>query len=101
MALCTEDKRKLLNRMSRVEGQLRGLRRMVEADCDCMPVLKQTAAIAGAVRSLGMVVLEDHLRGCVSRAIREQSTKGADTGDGRDGEALITQVVDLFRRFGG
>lgn len=89
MALCGGNHKKLLDRINRIEGQVRGLRKMVEDDRDCFDVLKQTAAIGGAARSLGMVILEDHLKGCVSVAIR---------GPGGHDE-LIAEVVAIFNRF--
>jgi len=89
MALCGEDHKKLLDRINRIEGQVRGLRKMVEDDRDCFDVLKQTAAVGGATRSLGMVILEDHLKGCVSKAILDKGTH----------DDLIDQVIDVFNRF--
>ncbi len=89
MALCGGEHKKLLNRISRIEGQVRGLRKMVEQDRDCFEVLKQIAAAGGAIRSLGMVILADHLKGCVSEAIRDSD---------RDDE-LIDEVVRVFNRF--
>ena len=89
MPLCGDDRKKLLDRINRVEGQVRGLRRMVENDRDCFAVLKQIAAASGAMRSLGMVILENHLQGCVSEAIRDS---GSD-------EDLIDQVIDIFNKF--
>ena len=90
MALCGDDHKKLLSRINRMEGQIRGLRKMVEQDRDCFDVLKQIAALSGASRSLGMVILEDHLKGCVSSAIVDKG----------DPEELIKQVIDVFSRFG-
>ena len=87
MSLCG-DHEKLVHRINRIEGQVSGLRRMVEDDRDCFAVLKQVAATLGAMRSLGAVVLESHLRGCVSKAIR---TKKSDH--------LIQEVVDIFNKF--
>ena len=89
MALCGGDHKKLLGRINRIEGQVRGLRKMVEDDRACFDVLKQIAAVGGAARSLGMVILEDHLKGCVYGAMDGQ--------DGRD--ELIEQVIDVFSRF--
>ncbi len=89
MALCGGNHKKLLDRINRIEGQVRGLRKMVEDDRDCFDVLEQTAAVGGAARSLGMVILEDHLKGCVSEAIR---------GRGEHDE-LIEQVIGVFNRF--
>jgi len=87
--LCGGDHKKLLDRINRLEGQVRGLRQMVEANRDCFEVLKQIAAAAGALRSLGMVILEDHLKGCVSEAIRTTTNE----------EELIRQVIDVFNKF--
>lgn len=89
MALCGGDHKKLLDRINRIEGQIRGLRKMVEDDRDCFEVLKQIAAVGGASRSLGMVILEDHLKGCVSETIRGQG----------EHDELIGQVMDVFKRF--
>ena len=89
MALCGDDHKKLADRISRVEGQIRGLRKMVEEDRDCFEVLKQIAAAVGALRSIGMVILEDHLKGCVSDAIRNKTNE----------DELIRQVVDVFLKF--
>jgi len=92
MSLCGKDHQKLLHRLNRIEGQVRGLRRMLEEDKECLDVLKQVAAAHGAMRSLGMVILEDHLKGCVSNALR--------TGQSRtDNEDMIDQVISLFNKF--
>lgn len=89
MALCGEDHPKLIARINRIEGQVRGLKRMVEDDRDCLQVLKQIAAASGALRSLGSVILEDHLKGCVATAIQ---TKDNETD-------LISEVVEIFNKF--
>jgi len=92
MSLCGENHRKVLHRINRIEGQVRGLKRMVEEDKDCLAVLKQVAAAHGAMRSLGMVILENHLKGCVSDAIRGKHGRKVN-------DALIDDVIDLFNRF--
>jgi len=89
MALCGEDHGKLIARINRIEGQVRGLKKMVEEDRDCMQVLKQVAAASGALRSLGALILEDHLKGCVATAIKTQDHE----------DELIAQVVELFNKF--
>ena len=65
MALCggAEEHKKLIARINRIEGQVRGIKKMIEEDRDCMNVLKQIAAASGALRSLGMVLMEEHLKG--------------------------------------
>jgi len=89
MALCGEDHGKVIARINRIEGQVRGLKKMVAEDRDCLQVLKQIAAASGAMRSLGGVILEDHLKGCVATAIQEQDNAAN----------LITEVIDIFNKF--
>lgn len=89
MPLCGDDHPKVIARINRIEGQVRGLRKMVEEDRDCLQVLKQIAAAHGALRSLGAVILEDHLKGCVATAIQNHD---------HENEA-IHQVVELFNKF--
>jgi len=90
MAICQHDQKKIIDRINRIEGQVRGLRKMVESDAECFDFLKQVSAVAGALRSLSVVVLEDHLRGCVSEAIRTEDNY----------EELIGQVIEVFNKFG-
>lgn len=89
MALCGDDHGKVIARINRIEGQVRGLKKMVAEDRDCLQVLKQIAAANGAMRSLGGVILEDHLKGCVATAIQEKD----------DAAELITEVIDIFNKF--
>jgi len=89
MSLCGEDHKKALDRLNRIEGQVRGIHKMIEDDRDCVDVLKQIAATVVAMKALGALVLEDHLRGCVSQAIRSR--------DGDD--ALIDQMIEIFNKF--
>ena len=89
MALCGDDHTRVIARINRIEGQVRGLKKMVEEDRDCLQVLKQIAAAGGALRSLGSVILEDHLKGCVATAIQNQ---------GNESE-LITEVIEIFNKF--
>jgi len=89
MALCGDDHAKLIKRINRIEGQVKGVKKMVEEDRDCMEVISQVAAAAGALKSLGMVILEDHLKGCVAQAIIDKN--GPDE--------LIAEAVTLFNKF--
>jgi DNA-binding FrmR family transcriptional regulator len=89
MSLCGDDHPKLIARINRIEGQVRGLKKMVEEDRDCLQVLKQIAAAGGALRSLGAVILEDHLKGCVARAIQTHDNESR----------LISEVIEIFNKF--
>ncbi len=62
------DKAKIMARMKRIEGQVRGISRMVEEDKYCIDILTQVSAVMASTRSVGMLVLEDHIRGCVMNA---------------------------------
>ena len=73
-----EQKKKLINRLSRLEGQVRGVRKMIENDAYCNDVLIQTAAIGAAVDAFSREVLRAHLHTCVIRDIREGRDEVAD-----------------------
>lgn len=67
----TEDEyRKLVNRLSRIEGQVRGVRKMVEEDAYCTDVLTQVSAIQAALNSFNKELLSEHIRSCVADEIR-------------------------------
>lgn len=61
----------LLNRLSRIEGQIRGIKRMVEEDAYCTDILIQVAAANAALNSFNKVLLAEHIRTCVADDIRE------------------------------
>ena len=83
----TEDqKKKLLNRLSRIEGQVRGVRKMIENDAYCNDVLMQSAAIAAAVGAFNRELLRAHIHSCVARDIR--------AGD----DAVVDELVDTIER---
>lgn len=89
MPLCGDDHPKLIARINRIEGQVRGLKKMVEENRDCLQVLKQIAAAGGALRSLGAVILEDHLKGCVAMAFETHDNESR----------LISEVIEIFNKF--
>jgi CsoR family transcriptional regulator, copper-sensing transcriptional repressor len=64
-----ENKQAHLKRLRRVEGQIRGLQRMVEEDVYCIDVLTQVSAATRALESVALVLLEEHLNHCVAHAI--------------------------------
>ena len=65
-----EEKKKLLNRLRRIEGQVRGLQAMVEADAYCNDVLTQSAAVNAAINDFNRELLAVHLRTCVTRDLK-------------------------------
>lgn len=65
-----DNKTRLLNRLRRVEGQVRGLQRMVESDTYCVDVLTQVSAATSALQAVALELLDDHLAHCVAEATR-------------------------------
>ena len=66
-----EERIKLIHRLNRIEGQIRGIRGMVEKDAYCADILVQSAAVNAAVNAFNKELLASHIRGCVARDIRE------------------------------
>ncbi|WP_407840340.1 metal-sensitive transcriptional regulator [Streptomyces sp. DSM 116496] len=67
----TANKDDILKRLRRIEGQVRGLQRLVDEDTYCIDVLTQVSATTKALQSFGLTMLEDHLYSCVADAIAE------------------------------
>ncbi len=83
----TKDKAQLLRRLARIEGQVRGISRMIEREEYCVDILQQTSALRAAVDSLAVLVLEDHVQGCVRTAAQQG-----------DADRYVEEVVDVVRR---
>lgn len=79
----TADKQALVKRLRRIEGQVRGLQRMVEDDTYCIDVITQVSATTKALQSVALLLLEDHLGHCVAHALIE----GGDVADDKIKEA--------------
>jgi DNA-binding FrmR family transcriptional regulator len=79
----TQNKDGYLKRLRRIEGQVRGLQRMVEEDKYCIDILTQVSAATSALESVALGLLEEHLGHCVAQAIAE----GGDTADAKIREA--------------
>ena len=79
----------LLKRLRRIEGQVRGLHRMVEADTYCIDVLTQVAAATKALQSVAVGLLEEHMRHCVADAVKS---------GGEEAERLVTEASRAIQR---
>ena len=66
-----EEYRDLIHRLNRVEGQIRGIKGMLEKDAYCVDILNQVSAASSALNSFTRVLLENHIRSCVAEDIRE------------------------------
>ena len=80
-----QDKDALLRRLRRMEGQVRGLQQMVTDDRYCLDDVQQINALTAAAREVALIALEDHLRGCVTDALKDD-----------DGDAAITEMVTVL-----
>jgi len=81
------DKAKILARLRRLEGQVRGVHKMVEEDQYCVDILTQISAIVAGLRATGLVILEDHIRGCVLSAGEDQQ------------EEILDELMGAIERF--
>jgi DNA-binding FrmR family transcriptional regulator len=79
-----------LNRLRRIEGQVRGLQRMIEADEYCIDVLTQLSSVTAALQSLALGLVDEHLRHCVMQA--------ALVGDESERDAKLTEAVHAVSR---
>lgn len=83
----TKDRQLLLNRLRRIEGQVRGVQRLVDEEAYCLDVLQQVEAITAATDQVAMLLLEDHIAGCLTHAI-----------ESGEGEPYVEEVMAVVRR---
>jgi CsoR family transcriptional regulator, copper-sensing transcriptional repressor len=86
-----KDKDALVRRLHRIEGQVRGIERMVEEDRYCIDILTQVAAVNTALESLAFKILDEHVRHCVTDALR--------SGDEADAQVKTEELLDAVQRF--
>jgi len=83
----TKDKDSLLARMKKIEGQAKGIQRMIEDDRYCIDIVQQLTALSAAVDEVSLLILESHIEGCVTDAIRDQH-----------GEHYIKELMGTIRK---
>lgn len=88
-----ETKTKALGRLRRIEGQVQGLQRMIEAEAYCVDILMQVAAVKGALEQVQRLVLGRHIESCVADAIR--------SGSKTDRQRKVDELLEVFVRFRG
>ncbi|ADQ15466.1 metal-sensitive transcriptional regulator [Halanaerobium hydrogeniformans] len=71
-SLSDEESKNLIIRLRRIEGQIRGLQRMIEEDKYCVDILTQISASRGALKKVGLKILDSHINGCVKNAISKK-----------------------------
>ena len=87
----SEHKGDVQKRLKRIEGQVRGLQRMVEEDSYCIDVLTQVSAVTKALRAVALELLSDHLSHCVQEALRDDGA--AAEAKMREAQAAIERLV--------
>jgi DNA-binding FrmR family transcriptional regulator len=87
----TKDKEALVKRLHRIEGQVRGIEKMVEDDRYCIDVLTQIAAVNTALESLAFKILDEHVRHCVAGALS--------SGDEADAQTKTEELLEAVQRF--
>jgi DNA-binding FrmR family transcriptional regulator len=83
----TRDKESLIARMKKVEGQARGIQRMIDKGRYCIDIVQQLTALSSAVDEVSLIILENHIEGCVTDAIREKG-----------GDAQIKELMQTVRK---
>lgn len=76
----------LINRLNRIEGQVRGIKKMVESDAYCMDIINQSSATAAALNSFNKVLLSNHIKTCVADNIREGN------------DEVIVELIELIKK---
>ena len=89
VAVDPEAKARNLNRLKRIEGQVRGLQRMVDGDRYCPDILTQLSSVQEALRAVGRELMRNHLRHCASKAIRS---------GGEPAEAMYEELLGLMEK---
>ena len=91
MAVHGAEKEDVLRRLGRIEGQIKGLRRLVEEDTYCVDVMTQISSVHEALRGAGKVLMRNHLQHCVTDALRD--------GDAAKAERTYQEMMDLIYKF--
>ena len=83
----TQEKESLMTRMRRIEGQAKGIEKMIEEDRYCIDIVQQLNALSSAADEVALKILQNHIEGCVTDAIREQR-----------GEDYIKELIATIRK---
>ena len=87
----TKDKDALIKRLHRIEGQVRGVEKMVAEDRYCIDILTQISAVNTALEALALKILDDHVRHCVAGALA--------SGDAAESQAKAEELLEAVHRF--
>ena len=83
----TKESEMLVKRIRRMEGQARGIERMIEDDRYCIDIVQQLTALSSAAEEVALIILQNHIEGCITDAIQEQK-----------GDAYIKELIATIRK---
>ncbi|MFH1775090.1 MAG: metal-sensitive transcriptional regulator [Chloroflexota bacterium] len=87
----TKDKSALLTRMKRIAGQAKGIQQMIEEDRYCIDIVQQLTALSAAADNAALLIMESHIKGCVSDAVRRENSE-------KHIKELMTTIRKAIRR---
>ncbi len=85
---CNIKHHNVLERLKRIEGQVKGISRMVEEDKYCIDIINQISAVKGALNKVALIILKNHVESCVSEAIKNE-----------DSEEKIEELIETIQKF--
>lgn len=85
------DRDALVKRLKRIEGQVKGIQKMVEEERYCVDILVQISAIRSAINKVGSIILENHIKGCVANSIKDDNIELT--------EQTIKELMDTINKF--
>ena len=83
----TQEKEALMTRMKRIEGQAKGIEKMIEEERYCIDIVQQLKALSSAADEVALIILQNHIEGCITDAIQEQR-----------GEDYIKELIATIRK---
>lgn len=87
----SNDKDALNRRLKRIEGQVKGIQKMIDEDRYCVDILVQVSAIRSAINKVGSIILENHIKGCVSESLKHD--------DEQISQEMIAELMDTVTKF--
>lgn len=85
------DRDALIKRLKRIEGQVKGLQKMIDDERYCVDILVQISAVRSAIDNVGAIILENHIKGCVSNSLKYENQDQNDQ--------MIKELIDTIKKF--
>lgn len=85
------DRDALIKRLKRIEGQVKGIQKMIDDERYCVDILVQISAVRSAIDNVGAIILENHIKGCVSNSLKYENQDQNDQ--------MIKELIDTIKKF--